>query len=139
MKKTIIIFGALTVSVLVLIEFSTFSIRSNSFSKDWIVSIVAVLFIIIGYYLSKLFRDDSEIGGKGEEINKENQRKIGLSEREYEIFQLMARGLSNAEIGSSLFISEHTVKSHVSKIFMKLQAKRRTQAIQIGRELKIIQ
>ena len=50
----------------------------------------------------------------------------------------MAQGLSNMEIAEGLFISENTVKSHVSKILIKLNAKRRTQAVRIGRDLNII-
>ncbi|HRG65527.1 MAG TPA: LuxR C-terminal-related transcriptional regulator [Saprospiraceae bacterium] len=50
----------------------------------------------------------------------------------------MARGMSNQEIGDALFISLSTVKTHVASIFSKLQAVRRTQAVEIAKSLKII-
>ena len=50
----------------------------------------------------------------------------------------MADGLSNFEIGENLFISENTVKTHVSKVLIKLKAKRRTEAVKIGRDMNII-
>ena len=52
-----------------------------------------------------------------------------LSEREREVFRLMVRGLSNAEIGQELFISETTVKTHVTHILSKLELRDRVQAV----------
>jgi len=52
-----------------------------------------------------------------------------LSEREREVFRLMTRGLSNAEIGKQLFISETTVKTHVTHILQKLNLRDRVQAV----------
>lgn len=64
--------------------------------------------------------------------------KLGISKREYEILQLMAAGLSNQEIADKTFVSIHTVKTHVSNLLFKLDAKRRTQAVTRARELRLI-
>lgn len=64
--------------------------------------------------------------------------KLGISKREYEILQLMAAGLSNQEIADKTFVSIHTVKTHVSNLLFKLDAKRRTQAVIRARELQLI-
>jgi two-component system, NarL family, response regulator LiaR len=64
--------------------------------------------------------------------------KLNISQREYEILQLMGKGLSNQEIADQIFVSINTVKSHVSNILLKLDAKRRTQAVIKAREMKIL-
>ncbi|WP_276134451.1 helix-turn-helix transcriptional regulator [Polluticoccus soli] len=63
---------------------------------------------------------------------------FGISKREYEILQLMAEGLSNQEIADRTYVSLSTVKTHVSNILLKLDAKRRTQAVIKARELNLV-
>lgn len=71
-------------------------------------------------------------------IDHEQIRKLGLTQREHEVLLKMAQGLSNLEIANALFISESTTKTHVSNILFKLDAKRRTQAIQTAKQLRIV-
>lgn len=55
-----------------------------------------------------------------------------------EVLQAISEGLSNKEIGNKLYLSESTIKTHVSNLLVKLNAKRRTQALQIAKDYKII-
>jgi DNA-binding NarL/FixJ family response regulator len=64
--------------------------------------------------------------------------RLGITPRELEILDLIAAGLSNREIGEKLFVSENTVKTHASRLFDKLGARRRTQAVQIGKTARLI-
>lgn len=63
---------------------------------------------------------------------------LGLTPRELEILEAIAAGLSNREIGERLYVSENTVKTHLSRVFDKLGVQRRVQAVQRGRELRLI-
>jgi DNA-binding CsgD family transcriptional regulator len=63
---------------------------------------------------------------------------VGLTPRETEILGLIAQGLSNREIAERLFVSQNTVKTHSARVFMKLGAKRRTQAVHIAKAAGLI-
>jgi DNA-binding CsgD family transcriptional regulator len=71
-------------------------------------------------------------------FNEEAFQLYGLSKREVEVLQLMGNGLSNQEIANQLFVSVNTIKTHCSRLFEKLEVKRRTQAIEMGRKLSLI-
>jgi|SRR5579859_204029 len=64
--------------------------------------------------------------------------KLGLSQRELEVLQLIAEGLSNQEIAGRLYLSLNTVKTHSSRIFEKLDVRRRTQAVDKAKRLRLI-
>jgi ATP/maltotriose-dependent transcriptional regulator MalT len=76
---------------------------------------------------------------KSSEINRDQLLRAGISKREGEILLLIHEGLSNQQIADKLFLSEATVKKHISNIFQKLQVDRRTEAIKRALELSIIQ
>jgi ATP/maltotriose-dependent transcriptional regulator MalT len=63
---------------------------------------------------------------------------LGITPRELEMLELIAAGLSNREIAGRVFVSENTVKTHLSRVFEKLGARRRTQAVQFAKELRLI-
>ncbi len=63
---------------------------------------------------------------------------LGITPRELEILELIAQGLSNREIAERVFVSENTVKTHTSRLFDKLGARRRTQAVQLAKERRLI-
>ena len=71
-------------------------------------------------------------------LNEQRLKDLGITKRELEILELIAQGMSNREIADKLFVSENTVKTHSSRLFDKLNAKRRTQAVQIGKEMGLI-
>lgn len=70
--------------------------------------------------------------------NETRVRELQLTPRELEILEAVAAGLSNKEIADQLFVSENTVKTHAARVFAKLGAKRRTQAVQLAKEAGII-
>ncbi|MEO8276845.1 MAG: helix-turn-helix transcriptional regulator [Thermoanaerobaculia bacterium] len=71
-------------------------------------------------------------------VDTERQRELAITPRELEMLGFLAAGLSNREIAARTFVSENTVKTHVSRLFDKLGAKRRTQAVQLGKGLRLI-
>ena len=139
MRKTILVFSGIIVGLLALFQLSKYSMLSGNLEIEWAIGIVAIIFFIVGVYLNK--RSLHKVPSQTETsitIDHEKIESLGVSKREYEILELIAQGLSNKEIADQLFISENTVKTHVSNLFIKLDAKRRTQAIQKAKDLRII-
>ncbi len=71
-------------------------------------------------------------------LNEKEIASLGLSKRELEVLQLMSQGLSNQEISSRLYVSLNTIKTHSSKVFEKLDVKRRTQAVEKAKRSGLI-
>ena len=71
-------------------------------------------------------------------LNREGADQLRLSSRELEVLQLIADGLSNQQIADCLFVSVNTIKTHTSNLFLKLEAERRTQAIEKAKRLSLI-
>jgi len=136
MKKTVLVFGLLAMAILLLLQFSKYTVISGDLHVEYVMAIVAAISIGIGLLINRKTKN-----GNTEIITKIDSKKIqelGISNREYEVLKEVALGLSNQEIASKLFVSESTIKTHVSNLLVKLNAKRRTQAIQISKDLNII-
>ncbi|WP_298904049.1 LuxR C-terminal-related transcriptional regulator [uncultured Psychroserpens sp.] len=137
MKRTIVIFGTISVVVILLFQVSKFSLMNTQGFSDVFLIISGILFIALGYFITKLFYARKHTNSI-QEIDIKRIKELNISKQELKVLGLMSDGLSNNEIAETLFITENTVKSHVSKILSKLNAKRRTEAIKIGRDLNII-
>lgn len=135
--------GGLLIVALKLIEFRFLVIAH---SVEIYGALVAAIFAGLGIWLGlKLTRKQEVIVVKEVpvpavpfRVNEERLRDLGITKREFEILELIAGGHSNREIADKLFVSENTVKTHSSRLFDKLNARRRTQAVQIGKDLGII-
>lgn len=136
MNKTVVIFGLLILALLLLFQISTYSLIRGNTSIEFVIALVALVFFGVGVYLNKKSLHKKQYSTT--EIDFKKVDELELSKREYEVLKEVAAGLSNKEIGEKLFLSESTIKTHVSNVLVKLDAKRRTQAIQIAKELNII-
>lgn len=151
MKKQILIYalgyglsGGLLIVLLKLVEYRFLVIQH---SIEIYGGLIALVFASLGIWLGLRLTGKKEViivkevpvSAAGPfAVNKQKLRELGVTPRELEILALMAGGLSNREIGEKLFVSENTVKTHSSRLFDKLSAKRRTQAVQIGKELGLL-
>jgi DNA-binding CsgD family transcriptional regulator len=136
--------GGILIVVLKLLEFRFLVVEH---SIEIYIGLVAALFAGLGIWLGlKLTRKQEVVVVKEVPVlttqpfalNEERLRNLGITKRELEILELIAQGLSNREIADKLFVSENTVKTHSSRLFDKLSARRRTQAVQIAKELGLI-
>ena len=104
------------------------------------MTIIAIMFSALGIWIGLQFmkKRKQEADLADLEVDDSVIEELNISPREYEVLKLIAEGYSNQEIADRLFVTLSTVKTHSSSLFSKLDVKRRTQAIQKAKELKIV-
>lgn len=147
MRKHVLLFGLLAgvlIAVLKLIEYRWLVVDH---SIEMYGGLVAAVFAGVGIWLGlKLTRPKGTVVVREVLVpapanfvrDEQKLASLGITPRELEVLELIAQGLSNKEIAERVFVSENTVKTHSSHVFDKLGARRRTQAVQLGKELKLI-
>jgi DNA-binding NarL/FixJ family response regulator len=136
MLRTILIYGAVLAGGTFLLEWLELRLLVRTHAVEAYVALVAAAFMGIGVWLgAKLFR---RAPAAPFVPNTRAQETLGISGRELEVLELLAAGRSNKEIARRLDVSPNTVKTHVTKLFAKLEARRRTEAILRARELGMI-
>jgi DNA-binding CsgD family transcriptional regulator len=147
MKKHILIYGLCGGALILMLRLVEYRFLVIEHSVEIYGGLIALLFAALGIWLGlKLTRKTETIVVKEVlvpsspdfTLNQQRLRELGITRRELEILELIAGGLSNREIAEKLFVSENTVKTHSSRLFDKLRAKRRTQAVQLGKEFGLI-
>ena len=149
MKKTVVLYGLLSGVLIAGLKFIEYRYLVVEHSLEIYGGIVALLFSVVGIWLGlKLTKTKETIVVKEIAVpvpmaepftvNSARQQALGITARELEILEHIAAGLSNREIAEKLFVSENTVKTHSSRLFDKLNAKRRTQAVQRAKEAGLI-
>ena len=149
MKKTILLYGAvggLLIAALKVIEYRFLVVEH---SLEIYGGIVAAIFAGLGVWLGlKLTKTRETVVVREIPVavpaptqfvrDEARQEQLGITRRELEILELIAAGLSNKEIASMVYVSENTVKTHAASVFEKLNARRRTQAVQLAKEAGLI-
>lgn len=148
MKRIIWLYGIALALLVTLLKRLEYRYYLRDLSVEFYIGVVAVLFTALGVWAGlrltrsrqKMNEDDRASSGEpSADISRAQLEHLSISEREYEVLQLIAAGHSNQEIADQLFISLNTVKTHSSNLFGKLDVKRRTQAVQKAKELGIIE
>jgi two-component system, NarL family, response regulator LiaR len=148
-NKSLLIYGISMATLLFLLKWLELRFIIIDHAFEIYVGLIAILFTSLGVWLAlKLAKPkvrtvivEKEIrvnAGDPFRLNEEEANRLGLSKRELEVLQLMSEGMSNLEIAEQLFVSVNTVKTHTSRIFEKLEVKRRTQAIEKAKRLGLI-
>lgn len=147
MRKQILVYGLVCGVLIVALRLIEYRWLVVEHSVEIYGGLVAAVFAGLGIWLGlKLTRRTETIVVREVEVPApanfvRDQAKVdslGITPRELEVLELIAAGLSNKEIAARAYVSENTVKTHSSRVFDKLGARRRTQAVQLGKELRLI-
>jgi two-component system, NarL family, response regulator LiaR len=145
-----VLYGALGGALIVALQLIEYRYLIATRSIEIYGGLIAVVFVSLGVWLGvtltgrpeRIVVQEVEVRVPAEPVpfspDPARREAMGVTKRELEILGLMASGLSNKEIADQIFVSENTVKTHTSRLFEKLGARRRTQAIQLGKEFGLI-
>jgi|SRR5690606_3338991 NarL family two-component system response regulator LiaR len=147
--KHIILYGFILAFFVFVLKWLQWKFLIVDNAIDIYVGLIAVFFTFLGIWVAnQISRPKIKTVVVEKEIkvpepnsyipNECELKKLNLSAREYEVLQLLAKGKSNAEIGEELYLSIHTIKTHVSNLYLKMDVKSRTQAMDKAKRLKII-
>jgi NarL family two-component system response regulator LiaR len=155
MRRHVIIFGLVGGLLIAVLQYTEYRFIIIEHSVELYSALVAILFATFGIWLGLRITRSREtiretvvvkevlVPAKAPALepfapDTSRQQTLGITARELEILNLIARGFSNREIATQLFVSENTVKTHCARTFDKLGAARRTQAVQRGKELGLL-
>ncbi len=147
----VLLIGLIGGVLIAVLRYSEYQFLIIQHSFEIYAAIVAILFAAFGIWLGikltrpreKIILREIRVPAPAEPttpftLNQSQLDALGITPRELEILSLIAQGLSNREIATRLFVSQNTVKTHCSRTFDKLGARRRTQAVQLGKQLGIL-
>jgi DNA-binding CsgD family transcriptional regulator len=149
MTRHVLIYGLIGGILIVLLKWMEYRFLVIEHSLEIYGGLTAATFAALGIWLGlKLTANRQRVvvkevmvpapGGERFTPDERKRQNLGITRRELEILELIAKGLSNREIAGKLFVSENTIKTHTSRVFDKLGARRRTQAVQLGKELGLL-
>ncbi|RFS18270.1 LuxR C-terminal-related transcriptional regulator [Emticicia sp. C21] len=152
-NKHVILYGVSLAILMFLMRWLELRFIIFNHALEMYIGAIALIFTALGIWLAlKLTKPKVEIqvveqivekvysveSSDEFKLNEATLNELGLSRRELEVLELMATGLSNQEIAAQLFVSLNTIKTHTSKVFEKLDVKRRTQAVEKAKRLSLI-
>jgi NarL family two-component system response regulator LiaR len=147
MKRHVLIYGLIGGILIAVLKWTEYRFLVIEHSIEIYGGLIAATFAVLGIWLGlkltgtreRIVVKEVPVPAREPFIADEKKREhLGITPRELEILELIAQGMSNREIAEKLFVSENTVKTHSSRVFDKLGAKRRTQAVQLGKECGLL-
>lgn len=139
MLRIVVVYGVSLAALVALLNFIEYRFLVRDLSQEIYVGLIAVIFTALGIWVGpRLLRRKVVVVRPDFVLDLQALERLGISKREHEVLELMAKGLSNQEIADKLFVSVNTIKTHLANLFAKLDVSRRTQAVQKGKELGLI-
>ena len=145
-RRHFLIYGLIGGGLITVLKWIEYRFLVLEHSFEIYGALVAATFAGLGIWLGhSLTRSSRKIIGSESALpaqpfvpDEKKREDLGITRRELDILELIAQGMSNREIAEKLYVSENTVKTHSSRVFGKLGAKRRTQAVQLGKEFGLL-
>ena len=136
MWRTILVYGVLLALAALGLKLIEYQLLARTHPGEIYIGLLAAGFMALGIWVGVKVIPRPQAAAFV--VNDTARETLGISEREFEVLELLAAGQSNKEIASTLSVSPNTVKTHVAKLYGKLEVTRRTEAILRARELGML-
>ena len=146
MKKAVLVYGLCGGLLIAALRFAEYRFLVVEHSIAIYGGLIALLFASVGIWLGLTLTRKTEVVVREVPVAaaspfvRDDARRtaLGITPREIEILEHIAAGMSTREIAAALYVSENTVKTHTSRVFGKLDVSRRTQAVQVAKQLGLL-
>lgn len=136
MKRTMIVYALLLGLAVFVWQWVESQYLARRVSTEFYVLLIGIAFTVLGIWLGRELTPQR--GSADFTLNEAALQSLGITKREYAVLEQLANGQSNKQIADALHVSPNTVKTHISKLYEKLEVGQRVQAVQKAKDLRLI-
>lgn len=136
MKRAILFYAMLLAGLIFVLEWLEFQYMARVFSTEIYIILIGLGFTALGLWLGRVLTP--RVAPNPFSLNEAALNSLGITKREYAVLEQLAGGQSNKEIAETLHVSPNTVKTHVARLYDKLEVSQRVQAVQKAKDLRLI-
>ncbi len=136
MTRSILIYAGLLAAAAFALQWIEYQYMTKVFATEFYIALIGIGFLVLGLWLGRVLTPDRRSPDFA--LNEAALKSLGITKREYAVLEHLAGGQSNKQIAQSLHVSPNTVKTHVSRLYEKLEVSQRVQAVQKAKDLELI-
>nr|WP_070961552.1 LuxR C-terminal-related transcriptional regulator [Hyphomonas sp. Mor2] len=136
MKRSILIYAVILAAAAFGLQWIEYQYLTRAFTTEFYIVLIGVAFTALGLWLGRVLTPDRRAPDFA--LNEAALQSLGITKREYAVLEQLARGHSNKEIAGVLHVSPNTVKTHIARLYEKLEVSQRVQAVQKAKDLQLI-
>lgn len=136
MTRSILIYAGLLAAAAFALQWIEYQYMIRAFTTEFYIVLIGVGFTALGLWLGRTMTPARR--APQFVLNDAALRSLKITKREHAVLEQLASGQSNKEIASVLHVSPNTVKTHVAKLYEKLEVSQRVQAVQKAKDLQLI-
>jgi len=135
-KRSIFLYALALAAVAFALQWIEYQYLTKAFTTEIYIFLIGVGFTALGLWIGRALTQSAPAPEFA--LNEAALKSLGITQREHAVLEQMAEGQSNKEIAQKLHVSPNTVKTHVSRLYEKLDVNQRVQAVQKAKELRLI-
>lgn len=137
MKGPILLYAGLLAVFVFALEWLEYRYFVRAFSTEIYIVLLVIAFTALGIWVGRMLTPRAQ--STPFEVNQAALDALGITPAEHRVLDALAEGLSNKQIAAALNVSPNTIKSHIARLYEKLEAGQRVQAVRKARQLGLVQ